>query len=386
MDNNAMIEIKDVVGLSKPVEKLIDIVSNTLGGVLEPIQRKRLSKARAEEINIISEALRNNADLPIEYKSDYLQISTLDSSGLRERAALRLLFQELKKQQNIDKVIDKAYDILENDNEGSDEPVNPDWFTRLMNSVEDISDEQMQEVWGKILAGEVREPNTFSFRTLDVVKNLTKDEAFLFDRVSSFAIQFNESLLLPHMDQLLKLYGVNYMDIVRLNQCGLVSTDGLFTTIAVNKTGRGFVFSDLVGIVKSLDGKETEVTFYSCPLTECGGQLLKIVNHNIEEHYFYNYMLNRKREWNKDNLAISVHRIIDDSTIEAIDLLKKFEKDLTTILTQREINALASANILPLEILRTKTKDQLLLIKGITQRTYKKLVAKGYHFPGIEKQ
>ena len=55
-----------------------------------------------------------------------------------------------------------------------------DWYTRYYEDCGNVSDEDLQAVWAKILAGEIRCPGSYSLRTLEYLRNLTKEEAMLF--------------------------------------------------------------------------------------------------------------------------------------------------------------------------------------------------------------
>lgn len=52
-----------------------------------------------------------------------------------------------------------------------------DFVNRLMDIAEDVSEEELKILWGKILAGEFNNPGTFSLRTLDILKNMTSYDA-----------------------------------------------------------------------------------------------------------------------------------------------------------------------------------------------------------------
>src|SRR5712691_8920424 len=68
----------------------------------------------------------------------------------------------------------------------SDKPVEQDWVSRFLEDCQDVSNEDMQTVWGRLLAGEVTKPGSFSFRTLATVKMLRPEVANLFTRLCSF--------------------------------------------------------------------------------------------------------------------------------------------------------------------------------------------------------
>jgi hypothetical protein len=72
--------------------------------------------------------------------------------------------------------------------------VDPDWVARFFGSAQDVSNEDMQKLWARILAGEVVKPGTFSLRTLEVLKNLSQREAERFQEAASMVS--NDGLLL----------------------------------------------------------------------------------------------------------------------------------------------------------------------------------------------
>ena len=144
------IEVSDVFGVSEPLSKLIDSVSKGIGKIYEPIHVKRMAKAKSEELQLISETVNDNICLPTTYIDGSIIVDASDAEELMRRTGNRLFFQEMQKQQNIDSVICYAYSELEQETEVSSEPVDADWLLRFMNSVEDISNDEMQELWGKI--------------------------------------------------------------------------------------------------------------------------------------------------------------------------------------------------------------------------------------------
>lgn len=108
-----------------------------------------------------------------------------------EEVANYLLAKENRKLNNTQSVIAKAKENFITGEQVSNEPVNKDWINRFFSIVEDISDETLHQLWGHILAGEVKQPNSYSLRTLELLRNLTKEEAELFVRLASFYIEKN---------------------------------------------------------------------------------------------------------------------------------------------------------------------------------------------------
>ena len=78
--------------------------------------------------------------------------------ALIKRTGNRLAYQEISKQENIEAIVDKACDEIKDQVVQSTENVSPEWINRYINIAGEISTEQMQELWAKILAGEVIKP------------------------------------------------------------------------------------------------------------------------------------------------------------------------------------------------------------------------------------
>lgn len=73
----------------------------------------------------------------------------------------------------------------------ADIPIDSDWFARWRHEAGNISKPELQAIWARILAEEAIKPGRISYRTLDIVKNLSKSEAELFARVAKFTFNGN---------------------------------------------------------------------------------------------------------------------------------------------------------------------------------------------------
>lgn len=125
-----------------------------------------------------------------------------------------------------------AADVLKGtpDDQVSDEPVNPDWFARWRREAQIIGNEEMRQIWGRILAEEIKKPRTFSYKTLDVLKNITPQDADIFCRMASFNINF---LIFENVDGKLP-YSLD--EIIRMQFLDLVNAGSDFHPFA-RKTG-----------------------------------------------------------------------------------------------------------------------------------------------------
>ncbi|MBX3227090.1 MAG: DUF2806 domain-containing protein [Labilithrix sp.] len=111
-----------------------------------------------------------------------------DLPALPARAEARLMYQEAKRQHNVESVIHEAAEELKDvpDAEISEERVDDDWTARFFNDVQDVSNGQMRKIWAKVLAGEVKRPRSFHIRTLETLKKLSQAEAESFSEILSY--------------------------------------------------------------------------------------------------------------------------------------------------------------------------------------------------------
>ena len=218
-----------VTALVSPVNKLIDVVSSMFGKAFEPKHMRKIADAKAYEINTVGEAIRANSDLPISYDKNAITIDVTDYDELVKRAGNRLAVQEIVRQQNIENVIDYAYSDLREQEPVDNVKPDDDWLLRFFSSVEDVSNDKMQMLWGRLLAGEIIKQHSFSLRTLSTLKNLSSNEALDFSRACKVAIRMDEDIYILNDDKTLKAHGLSYSDMLNLQDCGLLNADGILS-------------------------------------------------------------------------------------------------------------------------------------------------------------
>lgn len=64
-----------------------------------------------------------------------------------------------------------------------------DWLMRFFDAVGNISNEDLQQLWGKVLANEIARPKTCSLRTLDMIRNMSPEEAKFFSSLCQYVMQ-----------------------------------------------------------------------------------------------------------------------------------------------------------------------------------------------------
>jgi hypothetical protein len=66
--------------------------------------------------------------------------------------------------------------------------IEDDWLNLFARLSEDKSSEELQQLFGKILSGEIRRPGSFSLRTLQLMSTITKADAEALSRLLSYVI------------------------------------------------------------------------------------------------------------------------------------------------------------------------------------------------------
>lgn len=308
------IEISDIFGLEEPITKLVESVSSGIGKFYEPIYIKRMAKAKQEEIKIIGEAISENIALPSKYEDGKIIIDATEAKELLQRTRNRLVFTEMRKQQNIESIVAETYNELENTEKVTSEPIAQDWLFKFFNIAGEISDENMQKLWSKILAGEIKKPNTYTFRTLNTLKNITSYEAKLFEEISPLIFYNREEPFLYTKNELYEKYGTNFSKLLQLEDCGLLNVKS-FISLSLNMKKGNAIYNDKT--ILFIDSKN-DVNIGVYPLSESGKQVLNIIK--AENGFNNDYFLEVCRNIQKNNSTAEFHaypiKKIDEQEIE----------------------------------------------------------------------
>lgn len=206
------IQIKDLTGLSKPITRLIEVISQGVGAVSRPYLIRKNADAKAYEVRAIAAALKDVADqhhLPVVFKDGEIDVWQKPDDGTlvlshepsEERSNRRSEYERRKRQHNVESITAAAAEELAGENEVSDQPPDEDWVSRFFRAAEDVSSEQMQRLWGRILAGEILRSGSYSLKTLDFVRNLTKNDATMLEHLAKLAVRYQGSAFVPCQNQ-----------------------------------------------------------------------------------------------------------------------------------------------------------------------------------------
>ena len=205
-----------------PGEKLLiklweTLTEKGLGSLLLPWQIQREGRAkinvRCEELEKLAQAKVNAADIragrkrlesdgslrllasPSKSSSTLTAYQgrvepTIDIQYLAEIAVGYKEAQVVRQEINVCKAIIHAEEVLAQDAQTPPErPIEDDWLFTWRDYAGKVSTEELQQLWGKVLAGEVKSPGTYSIRTLEFLRGLSKHEAEQISKLASFVIR-----------------------------------------------------------------------------------------------------------------------------------------------------------------------------------------------------
>lgn len=149
-----------------------------------------------------------------------------------EREALRMV----REQANAISVLRVATEELRKAPQLGDEPVtemSEDWLNAFEREAVTMSSEEMQQLFGKILAGEIRKPSSYSKRTVKLIASLDNEAAILFRTLCSMVcvVRTNDKIVDARVIEFGKTagknglapFGLNFPAIAILIEYGLVA-------------------------------------------------------------------------------------------------------------------------------------------------------------------
>lgn len=235
-------------------EKLYQTLLRFVGRRVAP----ELVKAFTEE----ADAARGRAilsDAIAAAGADVLSKKIKSNPELAALAIARSIDDQIDRQENLTAIVRLASaqiaDEIAPDEVPASEQISEDWRRKFTSFAEDVSDQQMQTVWARILAGEFRQPGTFSFRTLRLVSELSPTIAATFESVSDQII--NGDALVTLGDEWNE--GENFMAAKALADWGILQDAPSASARFTIKTPDGFYRipnKKLIGYLRLPDGPD----------------------------------------------------------------------------------------------------------------------------------
>lgn len=217
----------------------------------------------------------------------------------------KLSYVELYKCRNFLKVAKRADEVISDIHSDDSESVrgsndkdkfNFDWLMRFFDAVGNISNDDLQRLWGKVLANEITRPKSCSLRTLDMVRNMPPEEAKTFSLLCRYVMRSGDSYYIDsagffceedgHQEcrEYIQKLKLSYEEhIVPLLEAGALSIDHDLAIYINNDNKLEFHNDKLCGIVISYDDEPVLFQREAYFLTYSGKELFHII-HDADEY------------------------------------------------------------------------------------------------------
>jgi len=242
---------------------------------------------------------------------------------LRNRGELTLT--ELVKCKNlieIAKLADVEYSKYKNvqENECHTKEFCFDWFVRFFEAAGNVNDDDMQQLWAKVLAGEFDSPGSFTLRTIDVLYNLTRNEAKLFEQIAPFVVTtlggrpFITDMLNDFALPALRKFGFDTREILLLQDSNLLTESRYHEYLKEDERELPLTIENgeyqICMEAKRID-KSLTIIMGRCELTNAGQQIMRIMRVKPNNDYLFMLAKNIKEKFSSD-YYVSVFKAEDD--------------------------------------------------------------------------
>ena len=210
--------------------KFLDTISGWFGFTAK--QTKDDADAKAYQIVKLAEAQKQVALIEDETNAE-----------LFERATNRQKQRIINHQKNIEDISLKAAGYLNEKSEGEidNEPVAEEWKAQFFEFAKNITQEQLQEFWAKLLAEEIAKPTSISSRALHILYHISAHEATLFQRIVSLVTDDGQLLF---TDGSLELFEVSYSHVLLLQEAGLFTGSDPVGSLRYSEEIDGYLFAN----------------------------------------------------------------------------------------------------------------------------------------------
>lgn len=277
-----------IISQSKDTADLVS--SNDIGSSIDKNQSKK-SKGASTQMQLLKLAKQFALDGAL--REDDRQMPIEDRARKRERLT------HLRKQHNMEVIIQKTLAYCSQSDVVN--KTDQDWFNSFVTLAEDISNNTMQDLWAKILAGEIYQPGTYSLKALQVFRNMSIGDAKLLAKACSLAVKdhsrtnmrllsgcYQKPGLLNMFDKgrqkniNLSQFGLNYSDLLSLADNHLLFIQESETNILSKNELLNFTYNGLSFALKP-NKANCILRFYK--FTSIGVELSQLINDKPDATY-----------------------------------------------------------------------------------------------------
>ena len=189
---------KDILGIGK--------ATDTIGKVILKLKGPYLMREQVETLECAID-----------------KINKMEITNLQKKHIIDNLINDMQKEENRNNILQQSLEYVNQENI-SEELIDDDFLNMFYEGASNVSNKDLQKIWAKILANEMENPNSYSIRTLAVLKTISHKEANVINKFIELAISDDRAAYLIDDKDFLEKYGLKFLDILLLEELGLVKT------------------------------------------------------------------------------------------------------------------------------------------------------------------
>lgn len=184
---------------------------------------------------------------------------------------------EYYKTKNFLSIAEKADKYLLKNNPSVQESFDFDWYSKFYEYSGNISNPIIQDIWARIFAGQINEPNSCSYLTLEKIRYLSPQDSHDLNTLLDKAIYIDNKVFIPTFGKYREKINLDLNLILKFSEYGFISpTIGLQLTATVSPTPSILIQNnDLVLSINSTNDENIHLELPGYLLTSVGYYLAK---------------------------------------------------------------------------------------------------------------
>ncbi|MBQ7862774.1 MAG: DUF2806 domain-containing protein [Clostridia bacterium] len=183
-----------------------------------------------------------------------------------------------------------------------------DWINLYFENAKNTNNQFMQEIWAKVLAKELAVPDSFSFKTLDILKNMREEDFHLFEKMCSISpldgYILQGKIVEKHLDW------VEHLRLRELELINLDSTTHWQLALKRVKSIPYFKSKDFVLLIDNETDEDIKVEISIYCISSAARELMAIADYTEVKEYFIDFGNEIKSKYGT-KLHIHLHEIIN---------------------------------------------------------------------------
>ena len=241
---------------------------------------------------------------------DVNALTTITSANFSENLQMAINHFEEMSKNNLQQIVGETQRIILENKVDYSQYSKTDWINFYLECAKNTSDQYMQSVWARVFAYELSKPDSFSFLTLNTLRNIPVLEFKQFVQLAR--LRSGGTIL---CSDILKRRGFSWSTLQHLKEHGLISLDDTDIIITVKAKSKELEFIGISHLLTFKNDSESEVTIkVKCyPLTSAAMELIHIVDEGADDETAIEIAKEYLKGQSDSNLHVFLYRLnIDD--------------------------------------------------------------------------